>query len=89
MIALLGRVTSSRGTLRLARAFAAAAGAANYMGEAPMPRLRPKGEAFQPGRLRLIGHEVRILHGLAGGAFAKIVDRAHRDDEVSLRIARV
>src|SRR3984957_20493486 len=45
--------------------------------------------AVQPRGFWQAADQVRILHRLTGRSLAEIVDYAHRDDQVALRIGRI
>src|SRR6185369_17730062 len=49
----------------------------------------PQGRSFQSGGFGLVGDEVGVLNGLAGGAFAEVVDGGECNDQISLGIGGV
>src|SRR5215210_1527119 len=51
--------------------------------------LRPEGCSAQAGSFFQAAHQVGILHGLAGCAFAEVIDGAKRDDNSSLGVGGV
>src|SRR5262245_28114344 len=53
------------------------------------PESWPQWRAFESGGFGLAGHEICILHGLPGGAFAEVVDGTQGDDQVPLGIGEV